>query len=144
VAFLKGGVGLKILIIVIGVILGIGGISAGAAYHASQQTPQQRQIARIGRITSTSAQGFTMQTRQGNVTVTLTNTTILRFNSKPIVRTTLRPGTIVLVQGYITNGNQSQLQAVHVRLVRAGIGTRLHNYQENILKNQKIAARFII
>ncbi|MBA3826214.1 MAG: hypothetical protein H0X24_20230 [Ktedonobacterales bacterium] len=97
--FLKGGIGAKIVLIVLGLGVSAGGIAVGARYHAAHHPPSANQRLFVGRITAIAGDAITVHALNGaTVTVHIIPRTIIRHAGKTIARTDLHVGDTVLLR----------------------------------------------
>lgn len=93
----KSGIGAKIVLVVLGLGLGVGGIAAGARYHAAHQPTVVNRRLFVGRITQIDGATLTIKTLSGpTITIHLLPRTIVRHAGKPITATDLHVGDVVL------------------------------------------------
>jgi hypothetical protein len=116
---LKHSLGLKLAIGVLGLVVGVGGVTAGAKYNEAHPAGDA-QVKRIfvGTIVAVGPHGFELHTRLGrNVKIEVfPNTSITRLGH-PFARADLRVGDVVLVQ---CKGKRNEIFfAIHVTLLRA-------------------------
>jgi hypothetical protein len=99
VIFLKGGIGTKIVLAVLGLGVGVGGVAAGARYHATHRPATANQRLFVGRITAITGDVITVHTVNGvKVEVHIIPRTIIRHAGKVIALTSLHVGDTVLVR----------------------------------------------
>ena len=113
---LKNTVVLKLAIGALGLLVGIGGVTAGAKYH--QAHPAQNQALQrtfIGTITAIGPRGFTLRTRSGkDVSIAVFPRTTVAHRGRVVPHTDLRVGDVVLVQ--CRGGRDGVFYAYHIRI----------------------------
>lgn len=115
--FLKNALGMKLVLGALGVLLGVGGIAAGATYHAAHHANQTQRRLILGRIERRDGLTLVITTRSGQtVTVHLTPRTIIRHRGRPAPAAQLQPGVNVLVQ--LTRTSKGELVAVHISIIK--------------------------
>jgi len=99
VVFLKSGLGLKVALGVLGVLLGFGGITAGANWHAAHTANLAHRRFFIGHVVSFNGTTLVLRANSGRV-VSLTvipGRTVVRHRGTTVPLADLRPGEYVLV-----------------------------------------------
>jgi hypothetical protein len=113
---LKNTLVLKLAIGALGLIVGIGGVTAGAKYR--QAHPMQNQAIQrtfIGAITAVGPRGFTLHTRSGkDVTIAVFPHTTVAHRGRIVPRADLRVGDVVLVQ--CLGESNGVFNAFHIRI----------------------------
>lgn len=114
---LKNAVGMKLALGVLGVLLGVGGVAAGASFHATHAANQNHRSLIVGRIESRNGMTLIIHTRGGlTVTVHLAPKTVIRQRGKPAPAAQLQPGATVLVQ--LARTPKGVLYAVHISILK--------------------------
>lgn len=113
--FLKGGLGVKVVLAFMGIVMGAGGVAAGAKFHAAFG----RHFTFVGYVTAVNANGFTLHTRSGRiVTVVVSGSTkIVNRSGRSVAGNLIRQNTIVIVQGTFDKGTM-QITAAHIQILR--------------------------
>jgi hypothetical protein len=116
---LKHSLGLKLAIGVLGLVVGVGGVAAGAKYNAAHP-PNDAQVRRIfvGTVVAIGPNGFALRTRLGrHVKIEIFPKTIITLSGHPFAHAALHVGDVVLVQ---CKGKRGDIFfAFHVRILRA-------------------------
>lgn len=97
--FLKGGIGAKIVLVMLGLGVGVGGVAAGARYHAAHRPATVNQRLFVGRITAITGDVIKVHAANGvTVAVHVIPRTLIRHGGKIIALTNLHVGDTVLVR----------------------------------------------
>lgn len=103
---IKSGIGAKIAIGALGLVLGIGGIAAGAKFHAARTMNLANRRLFVGHITSVSGTSLTLHTASGaTVTIQLVPRTVIRQRGHPVPTAQLQVGDRLVVRVYHTKTN---------------------------------------
>ena len=118
VIFLKSGLGAKIALGALGVVLGVGGITAGAKWHAANNAHLGNQRLYIGRIVSLTGNAMSVHTASGaTITVMLLPRTIIRQRGKTVTAAVLHVGDHLLVHVFHTK--TGTIYALSIAILKA-------------------------
>jgi hypothetical protein len=117
VILLKSGVGAKIVLGVLGLMLGVGGVAAGANWHAHFGQQNNRRLF-VGRIAAIDGTTITLDTRSGRtVYLVLLKRTLIRFHRHTIRPAALRVGDIVLV--HVVRAKTGIFHVLYILIIKA-------------------------
>ena len=115
--FLKGGIGAKLVLVVLGLGVGVGGVAAGARYHATHHPTLANQRLFVGRTTAIAGDVITVHTVNGaTIAIHIIPRTIIRHAGKPIVQADLHVGDTVLVR--VTRTRAGVLYAISIGQIK--------------------------
>lgn len=115
--FLKSGIGAKIALGALGVVLGIGGITAGATWHAAHTAHPGNQRLYIGRIVSLAGNTMTVHTLSGaTMTINLLPRTVIRHRGKTVAAALLQVGDRLLVR--VIHTKQGTIDALLISILK--------------------------
>jgi hypothetical protein len=116
VIFLKSGIGLKLAVGALGLLLGIGGIAVGAHLHSSQSRLETRRVV-VAQIVAINGDAITVHTRSGLTgTAMLLPGTVIRLHGRAASRADLAVGDIVIEQ--IERTPKGQFVILRIWIVR--------------------------
>jgi hypothetical protein len=114
---LKSGIGAKIALGALGLVLGIGGVAAGARFHAAHNTSTADQRLFIGHITAVSSNEITIRTaRSQTITIHLLLRTVIRHKGVRVAAAALVPGDDLLV--LVRHASNGDIDAVIVSIIK--------------------------
>ncbi len=97
--FVKGGIGAKLVLLVLGLGIGVGGVAAGASYHAARHPTTANQRLFVGHISALDGDVVTVRTIHGaTLAVHIIPRTVIRHAGRPIALATLHVGDLVLIR----------------------------------------------
>lgn len=115
--FLKSGLGAKLALGVLGLMLGVGGVAAGANWHAHFGQQTNRRLF-VGRITAINGTTITLSTRSGRtVNVVLIKRTQVRYHKQNVHAANLHVGDAVLV--HAVRAKSGALYLLYVLIIKA-------------------------
>ncbi len=114
---LKSGFGAKLALGVLGLMLGVGGVAAGANWHAHFGQQANRRLF-VGRITAINGTTITLFTRsRRTVKMVLIKHTQVRYHKQNVHPANLRVGDIVLV--HAVRAKTGTLYVLYVLIIKA-------------------------
>ncbi len=116
---LRHSLALKLAVGVLGLAVGVGGVTAGAKFNQAHP-PGEAQVRRIfvGTIIAVGPHGFAMRTRLGrHVNIEVFPSTIITLTGHPFQHPNLHAGDVVLVQCKGKHGDI--FFAAHIRILRS-------------------------
>jgi hypothetical protein len=99
VVFLKSGLGIKVALGVLGVLLGFGGVTAGANWHAAHTPNLAHRRLLVGHVVSFDGTTLVVQARNGRMVklAIVAGHTTVRHRGKAAQLANVQPGELVLV-----------------------------------------------